>query len=149
MLKAKTTAGVCLGLIAATSGWLQADPPTIAKAAATIIESPAAESSAAGSVSAESARATAAAAEAQAVPVPTRSSQVGVPYKSHGEPGWVHGVIRVGEERDAIKSLPMTERPYRPLHFYGNTVRRMHYRGTAIPAPRNVVGAGAATILRK
>lgn len=66
-----------------------------------------------------------------------------------GEPGWVHGVVRTGQERDAIKSLPITQRPYRPLHFYGNTVRRLHYRGTALPAPRDVVGAGAATVLRK
>lgn len=65
------------------------------------------------------------------------------------EPGWTHGVVRVGESREAIKSLPMTERPYRPLHVYGNTIRRMHYRGTAAPAPRDLVQAGAATVLRK
>ena len=65
------------------------------------------------------------------------------------EPNWTYGVIRVGDDRDAIKSTPITERPYRPLHFYGNTVRRMYYRGTPIPAPRDVVGASAATILRK
>ncbi len=77
------------------------------------------------------------------------SAQTAGGRKAAGEPGWTHGVVRVGEERDQIKSLPMTERPYRPLHFYGNTVRRMHYRGTAIPAPRDIVGASAATILRK
>lgn len=69
--------------------------------------------------------------------------------QSRGEPNWTYGVVRTGNERDAIKSLPMTDRPYRPLHFYGNTVRRMHYRGTAIPAPRDVVGAAGATVLRK
>lgn len=69
--------------------------------------------------------------------------------RAPGEPSWSSGIVRVGEEREAIKSLPVTERPYRPLHFYGNTVRRLHYRGTAIPAPRDVVGASAATILRK
>ena len=68
---------------------------------------------------------------------------------AQGEPNWTHGVVRTGAEREAIKSLPITKRPYRPLHFYGNTVRRLHYRGTALPAPRDVVGAGAATILRK
>lgn len=68
---------------------------------------------------------------------------------ARGEPGWTYGVVRTGAERDAIKSKPITERPYRPLHFYGNTIRRLHYRGTALPAPRDVVGAGAATILRK
>jgi hypothetical protein len=65
------------------------------------------------------------------------------------EPSWTYGVIRVGDDRDAIKSMPITDRPYRPLHFYGNTVRRMYYRGTPMPAPRDVLGAGAATILRK
>ena len=65
------------------------------------------------------------------------------------EPNWTYGIVRVGESRDAIKSMPITDRPYRPLHVYGNTVRRMHYRGTAVPAPRDIVGAGAATILRK
>lgn len=70
-------------------------------------------------------------------------------HHAGGEPGWVHGVVRTGHERDAIKSLPITQRPYRPLHFYGNTVRRLHYRGTALPAPRDVVGASAATVLRK
>lgn len=69
--------------------------------------------------------------------------------RANGEPTWTYGVVRTGDERDAIKSLPVTERPYRPLHFYGNTVRRLHYRGTPLPAPRDVVGAGAATILRK
>ena len=69
--------------------------------------------------------------------------------RSAGEPGWTYGVIRTGNEREAIKSLPMTERPYRPLHCYGNTVRRLHYRGTALPAPRDLVGASAATVLRQ
>jgi hypothetical protein len=29
------------------------------------------------------------------------------------------------EERAVIRSMPMGERPNRPGHFYGNTVRRM------------------------
>lgn len=37
-----------------------------------------------------------------------------------------------------MDALPITERPYRPLHFYGNTVRRLHYRGQALPAPRDL-----------
>lgn len=71
------------------------------------------------------------------------------PVRQEGEPAWAHGVVRLGDERNAIKSMPITDRPYRPLHFYGNTIRRMHYRGTPLPAPRDVVQAGAATILRK
>ncbi len=36
--------------------------------------------------------------------------------------------IVFGEERDQIKSTPIEQRPNRPLHFYGNTVRRRHQR---------------------
>jgi hypothetical protein len=55
-----------------------------------------------------------------------------------GEPGWTNQVIARGAERERIESLPITERPYRPLHFYGNTVRRRHYRGSALPLPTDV-----------
>jgi hypothetical protein len=37
-------------------------------------------------------------------------------------------VIARGAERDAIKSTHILNRPYRPMHFYGNTVRRRHAR---------------------
>ncbi len=39
-------------------------------------------------------------------------------------------VIAFGETREAIKSTPITQRPNRPLHVYGNTVRRRHQRAT-------------------
>ena len=55
------------------------------------------------------------------------------------EPTWSGGVIVRGEEREKIRSLPIEERPYRPFHFYGNTVRRMHYRGTPLPSAPEVV----------
>jgi len=32
--------------------------------------------------------------------------------------------------RHAIRSMHILDRPYRPGHFYGNTVRRRHYGGT-------------------
>jgi hypothetical protein len=38
-------------------------------------------------------------------------------------------IIARGAERDAIRSTHILNRPYRPLHFYGNTVRRRHARG--------------------
>jgi len=31
--------------------------------------------------------------------------------------------------REAIRHMPLLMRPNRPLHFYGNTVRRLHARG--------------------
>lgn len=58
---------------------------------------------------------------------------------SAGEPGWSPVVVARGEYRDQIKSMPMEQRPYRPLHFYGNTVRRMHYHGTLAPSAREIV----------
>jgi hypothetical protein len=37
-------------------------------------------------------------------------------------------VIARGAYRQKIRSTPIVHRPNRPLHFYGNTVRRMHHR---------------------
>jgi hypothetical protein len=46
-------------------------------------------------------------------------------------------IVTFGEAREEIKSTPITQRPYRPLHVYGNTVRRRHERAAASPtAPR-------------
>ena len=39
-------------------------------------------------------------------------------------------IVTVGPARQQIKSTPIEQRPYRPLHVYGNTVRRRHSRGT-------------------
>ena len=44
-------------------------------------------------------------------------------------------VIVVGEAREQLKAVPITKRPYRPLHVYGNSVRRRHQR-TVSPAVR-------------
>ncbi|TWU56508.1 hypothetical protein Poly51_24190 [Rubripirellula tenax] len=52
------------------------------------------------------------------------------------EPGWSPVIIARGEYRQQIESMPIELRPYRPLHFYGNTVRRNHYHGTPLPLPR-------------
>ena len=49
------------------------------------------------------------------------------------EPGWSGQVIARGEQRQEIRSTPIVHRPYRPLHFYGNAVRRSYYRGSALP----------------
>ena len=38
-------------------------------------------------------------------------------------------IITFGDAREQIKSTPIEQRPYRPLHVYGNTVRRRHSRG--------------------
>jgi hypothetical protein len=65
------------------------------------------------------------------------------------EPGWKGTVIARGELRQEIQSTPIVERPYRPLHFYGNTVRREYYRGVAMPLPRDFVNGTRAFIGRR
>lgn len=57
------------------------------------------------------------------------------------EPGWVGHVIKPASQREQIRNTPIINRPYRPLHFYGNTVRRMYYHGRVIPGPADL-GAG-------
>jgi hypothetical protein len=42
-------------------------------------------------------------------------------------------IVTFGESRDQIKATPITQRPNRPLHVYGNTVRRRHQRSVASP----------------
>jgi hypothetical protein len=60
------------------------------------------------------------------------------------EPGWSGPILATGPTRARIESTPIERRSYRPFHFYGNTIRRRHYRGTAVPLPRDLVqGAGA------
>ena len=43
---------------------------------------------------------------------------------SADEPGYSLPIVARGEVRDAIKSQDIHDRPNRPLHIYGNTVRR-------------------------
>jgi hypothetical protein len=50
--------------------------------------------------------------------------------------GYSNVIIARGEYREQIKSQDILHRPNRPGHFYGNTVRRRHYYGTALPVPR-------------
>lgn len=47
-------------------------------------------------------------------------------------------VVTFGSDRDQIKSIPIEKRPNRPLHVYGNSVRRRHGRA-AEAAPRGDV----------
>jgi hypothetical protein len=42
-------------------------------------------------------------------------------------------VVTFGESREEIKSTPITQRPNRPLHVYGNSVRRRHHRAATPP----------------
>jgi hypothetical protein len=60
------------------------------------------------------------------------------------KPGWLGVVVARGELKQWIDSTPIVDRPNRPLHFYGNAVRREYYRGTPAPRPGNSAKDGAA-----
>lgn len=57
---------------------------------------------------------------------------------SAAEPQWTSQVVKRGEDRTKTNSTDILHRPNRPLHFYGNTVRRAHYRGQARPTVRDM-----------
>ena len=61
------------------------------------------------------------------------------------EPGWSGVIVARGSERVAIESTPMIYRSYRPFHVYGNTVRRRHYRGSAVPVASGYLRRGTIT----
>ena len=65
------------------------------------------------------------------------------------EPTWYPYVIARGDDRSRIETTPIEFRPYRPLHFYGNTVRRTYYRGTPLPLPTDVARGTFTTLLRR
>jgi len=64
------------------------------------------------------------------------------------EPGWLGVVVARGELKKEIDATPILERPNRPFHFYGNTVRRKYYRGSALPRPGDVLKGGSALLER-
>lgn len=43
-------------------------------------------------------------------------------------------IVTFGESREELRSTPITQRPSRPLHVYGNAVRRRHQRSFTAPA---------------
>ncbi len=64
------------------------------------------------------------------------------------EPGWYPYTIARGSDREMIRQTPLLLRPYRPLHFYGNTQRRMYYRGNPLPQYRDLQPAGNSSPFR-
>ena len=57
---------------------------------------------------------------------------------AQAEPGWRTVVVARGAEREVLRATPVVQRPYRPLHIYGNSIRRLHYRGYVLPRPGDV-----------
>ena len=58
-------------------------------------------------------------------------------------PGWLGVVVARGDLKEWIDSTPIVDRPNRPLHFYGNTVRRRYYRGNSSRLNEAVQGGAA------
>jgi hypothetical protein len=58
-----------------------------------------------------------------------------IPADAAASTGFDPRIITFGETREQLQSTPILDRPYRPLHVYGNTVRRRHNRAVA-PTPR-------------
>ncbi len=65
------------------------------------------------------------------------------------EPTWMGVVVARGDLKAQIEATPILERQNRPFHFYGNTVRREYYRGTRMPAPRDLIKASTALIFKR
>jgi hypothetical protein len=68
---------------------------------------------------------------------------------NNGEPGWLGVVVARGELKREIEATPIVDRPNRPLHFYGNAVRREYYRGSARPRAADVVKGSGALIFKR
>lgn len=65
----------------------------------------------------------------------TAAALVPVSSANAASTGFDPRIITFGETREQIQNTPVLERPNRPLHVYGNTVRRRHSRGAAAPRP--------------
>lgn len=50
------------------------------------------------------------------------------PARAASPTGFDPRVVTFGAEREQIKSTPIEKRPNRPLHVYGNAVRRRMHR---------------------
>lgn len=59
--------------------------------------------------------------------------EAGLPVVEAAQTGFDPRIVAIGEARDEIKSKPIEQRPNRPLHVYGNTVRRRQTRAYSSP----------------
>ena len=65
------------------------------------------------------------------------------------EPSWTGRAVIPRSQRAVIEATPIIERPYRPMHFYGNTVRRAFYHGRWWPRPLELARGAGAWIFRR
>lgn len=59
--------------------------------------------------------------------------EASLPVAEAAQTGFDPRIVALGDAREEIKSKPIEQRPYRPLHVYGNTVRRRHSRSYSGP----------------
>ena len=64
------------------------------------------------------------------LPVAVATLSIPVPESAcvASQTGFDPRIVTFGAEREQIKSIPIEKRPYRPLHVYGNSVRRRQTR---------------------
>ena len=62
------------------------------------------------------------------------------------EPDWSSTMILPPGRRAELDEIDVRLRPYRPFHVYGNTVRRIYYRGNPLPSVRDFV-AGSQSLM--
>ncbi len=63
-------------------------------------------------------------------------------------PGRLNVIVARGELKQQIESTPIVERPNRPLHFYGNAVRRKYYRGASLPKQSDMAKGGESPVVQ-
>ena len=59
---------------------------------------------------------------------------------------WERNTFSNTRRRAQIKSMHILNRPNRPGHFYGNTVRRLHFEDRLFPSVREL-GEGLRTLV--
>jgi len=62
------------------------------------------------------------------------------------EPAWARPIIARERHQAMLDATPIHLRPNRPFHFYGNTIRRKHYRGSPLLLPRDLWNTAAALL---
>lgn len=67
------------------------------------------------------------------IAVAAGSLVAGSAQPAHAQNGFYPFIIVRPADRATLKSTPIHLRPYRPLHIYGNAVRRSYHRSTARP----------------
>ena len=72
-----------------------------------------------------------------------------LPLTAKAEECWTGKVIKRGLDKEISDATHILDRPNRTGHFYGNTVRRIHYRGQVLARPRDIYNGARAFIRRR